>query len=94
MSNIGLSGAVTSIAPSPTVIASTALDRYARVHSLVSPPSIAGSHQETKGKVLEKVYVTSTPTVIIWDKTVNNNTLEQSSTHDDDDVWNNMEHIS
>lgn len=76
------------------VMASTALDRYARVHSLVSPPPAAGSHQERKGKVLEKVYVTSIPTVIIWDKTIDKTPLEESSAQDDDDVWNNMENVS
>ncbi|KJA20199.1 hypothetical protein HYPSUDRAFT_217095 [Hypholoma sublateritium FD-334 SS-4] len=90
----GLSGAVTSIAPSPMIMASTALDRYVRVHSLVSPPPVAGSHQERKGGVLEKAYVTSIPTVIIWDKTVNKTPSEEYSAQDDDDVWNNMENIS
>ena len=63
----GLSGAITSIAPSPTVMASTALDRFVRIHCTPLPPQQAGQQVEKKGEILDKVYVKSIPTVIIWD---------------------------
>lgn len=77
-------------------MASTSLDRYARVHSLIAPPPVAGSHQEHKGKVLEKVYVTSVPTAIIWDQTECKAPLQKTSAEDDEDdeVWNNMENVN
>ncbi|KAF8163257.1 hypothetical protein B0H34DRAFT_650386 [Crassisporium funariophilum] len=90
----GLSGATTSIAPSPTVMISTGLDRYARVHSVVAPPAKAGSHQERKGQVLEKTYLASVPSVVVWDGRIPNDTpsndIERQS--EDDEIWDNMEH--
>ncbi len=64
----GIAGAVTSMAPSPAGLISTALDRYARVHSTYPPPAEAGQPQSNKGTVLEKVYLKSTPTCVIWDE--------------------------
>ncbi|KAF8959039.1 hypothetical protein BDZ97DRAFT_1906298 [Flammula alnicola] len=90
----GISGAVTSIAPSPNIMASTSLDRFARVHSIVAPPSGPGSHQERKGTVLEKSYLTCVPTAIVWDKCISDNFSKESSTNEDDEVWDNMENVS
>ena len=90
---LGISGAITSIAPSPSGMVSTALDRYARVHSVFPPPERAGSHQEQKGKVLEKTYLNSVPTVVVWDQCLSDE--PSASPHEqDDEVWNSMEHVS
>ena len=52
------------MAPGPAHLVSTALDRFARVHSTFSPPE-AG--QDDKGAVLKKVYMKNIPTCIVWD---------------------------
>lgn len=78
-------------------MASTALDRYARIHSIVSPPTMTGSNMEQKGQVLEKSYLTSVPTTIVWDKHTPATTTNEASTEEeseDDEVWNNMENVS
>ncbi|KAH8980937.1 hypothetical protein EDB86DRAFT_2978133 [Lactarius hatsudake] len=64
----GIAGAITSMAPSPAGLVSTALDRYARVHSTYPPPAEAGQPQNNKGTVLEKVYLKSIPTCVVWDE--------------------------
>lgn len=64
----GIAGAVTSMAPSPAGLVSTALDRYARVHSTYPPPAEAGQPQDNKGTVLDKVYLKSVPTCVVWDE--------------------------
>ena len=77
------------MAPSPTVLASTALDRFARIHSTSSPPEHMGEQVETRGEVLEKVYTKSIPTVIVWDGSVPG----LSEGKENDDVWDGMEDI-
>ena len=95
----GLSGAVTSIAPSPTFVASTALDRFARVHSTSVLPQQAGQQVEKKGEVLDKVYTKSIPTVVIWDGDAVNIGLNTDNTDDgeidneDDNVWDTMQNV-
>ena len=70
---------------------STSLDRYFRIHTIVPPPSRPGSNLERRGKIIEKTYLTSVPTVIVWDqqktRTMDDNTLGH------DDLWDQMEHI-
>ncbi|KAH9035375.1 hypothetical protein EDB85DRAFT_1889393 [Lactarius pseudohatsudake] len=56
------------MAPSPAGLVSTALDRYARVHSTYPPPAEAGQPQNNKGTVLEKVYLKSISTCVVWDE--------------------------
>lgn len=92
---LGLSGAVTAVACAPSFVASTALDRYARVHSVFPPPATAGQRQDDKGYVLDKVYVTSIPTAIAWDKRqAESSTASMDVVADDEDeVWQNMEVI-
>ena len=63
----GIAGAITSMAPGPTGLISTSLDRYARVHSTYPPPPEAGQPQDEKGAVLEKVYMKTIPTCVVWD---------------------------
>ena len=88
---LGLAGAVTSIAPSPSVLASTALDQFSRIHSTFAPPPEAGQQQERKGEVLDKIFMQSIPTVVVWDHEL----TPVSSTTDDaeDEVWDNMAHV-
>jgi ribosome biogenesis protein NSA1 len=92
------------MAPSPTGLISTSLDRYARVHSTYSPPPEAGQPQDKKGAVLEKVYMKSIPTCVVWDgvldEDVDKNDDHQvqprggdgnSDSEDDEDVWEGMQ---
>lgn len=89
----GLAGAVTSIAPSPSVMASTALDRYTRIHSTFPPPQEMGQQQEQKGDVLDKVFMKSIPTVVVWDQGEVADSATSVSQIDEDDVWEKMEHV-
>lgn len=70
-------------------MASTALDRFARIHSTPSPPEHAGEQVEKKGEVLQKVYTKSIPSVIIWD----GNVSVLSKDKENDDVWDGMEDV-
>jgi ribosome biogenesis protein NSA1 len=79
----GLAGSITSMAPSPAQLVSTALDRYARVHSTFPPPPEAGQPQDDSGAVLEKVYMKSIPTCVVWDGAANE---EDANNDDDNDV--------
>ncbi|KXN82070.1 Ribosome biogenesis protein NSA1 [Leucoagaricus sp. SymC.cos] len=90
----GLSGSATSLAPSPSILASTANDRYARIHSSFPPPSKEGQNLDCKGTVLEKIYVTSVPTVVVWDDTSYEIRKRGSSNEEpEDEVWNEMEQV-
>jgi len=89
---------VISIASSPTLMASTALDRFARIHSVPLPPPEVGQQVEKKGEVLDKIYTKSIPTVIIWDGDVAddldvNSGKEQESDSEVENVWDGMKHI-
>ncbi|KAJ7343536.1 hypothetical protein DFH08DRAFT_230202 [Mycena albidolilacea] len=88
----GLSGAVTSMASSPSFLVSTALDRYCRIHTSFPPPPEAGQNQDNKGQVVEKVFMTSVPTVVAWDG-VEATTSAPVAEAEDDDVWDDMENI-
>ncbi|KAG5654514.1 hypothetical protein H0H81_001155 [Sphagnurus paluster] len=92
VSRNSLAGAVTSLAPSPSFLASVARDRYVRIHSTFSPPQETGHQQERKGEVLEKLFMKSTPTVIAWDQSEDQ---VVASPHDagDEDVWEAMEAV-
>ncbi|KAN0140840.1 WD40-repeat-containing domain protein [Lactarius tabidus] len=94
----GIAGAVTSIAPSPTGLVSTALDRYARVHSTYPPPTEVGQPQDNKGAVLERVYMKSVPTCVIWDEVAGEDADKGDGKlrddaevdSDTDDIWEGM----
>jgi len=96
----GLSGAVTSIAPSPTFATSTALDRFSRIHSTSIPPQQAAQQVEKKGEVIHKVYMKSIPTVVIWDGDVANAGLnvdtrnEGEDDSEDENVWDRLENVA
>lgn len=79
------------MAPSPSLLVSTALDRYCRVHSSFPPPTEAGNSQECKGEVVEKIFMTSIPTAVVWDGVEPIQPPSQANAEDDDDVWNEME---
>jgi ribosome biogenesis protein NSA1 len=87
------------MAPSPTGLVSTALDRYARVHSTYPPPAEAGQPQDNKGAVLEKMYMKSVPTCIIWDEVVGEDADQGDGMRGDDvradsdadDIWEDMQ---
>src|ERR1700761_3970371 len=96
-----LAGAITSMAPSPAGLVSTALDRYARVHSTYPPPAEAGQPQDYKGTVLEKVYLKSVPTCVVWDEVVGEDADQGDGMRRDgagadgdgsdaDDIWEGM----
>ncbi|PPR06659.1 hypothetical protein CVT26_001201 [Gymnopilus dilepis] len=90
----GISGAVLSTAQSPNLLVSVAFDRYARVHSTVAPPKEPKANQDKRGDVLEKTYLTTIPTVVVWDKRLATQPAEEAPAEEDDDVWENMEHVS
>lgn len=92
------------MAPSPAGLVSTALDRYARVHSTFPPPAEAGQPQDNKGTVLEKVYLKSVPTSVIWDEVAGEDAdhadgmqrdggarADSDGSEADDDVWEGMQ---
>ena len=90
------------MAPSPAGLISTSLDRYARVHSTYPPPPEAGQPQDEKGTVVEKVYMKSIPTCVVWDG-VTEEDVDEDDDHrmrpgdkdgncsgDDEDLWEGM----
>lgn len=102
----GIAGAITSMAPSPAGLISTSLDRYARVHSTYPPPPEAGQPQDEKGVVLEKLYMKTIPTCVVWDGVTDEDTddyddnddrmrsgdgADDDDSGDDEDVWAGME---
>ncbi|PPR03523.1 hypothetical protein CVT24_007009, partial [Panaeolus cyanescens] len=92
----GISGAVNSMAFSPSYLASTSHDRYLRVHSTVAPPKEPATNQEQRGTVLTKAYTTATPTCVVWNPmSVLSGTgpNEQDIEDGDDEIWQKMEHV-
>lgn len=98
----GLAGAVTSMAPCPSFLASATEDRFLRLHSTFAPPAQAGQQQEHKGGVLDKLYMKVKPTVVIWDgqadEVIKDSAAgggEGADSDDDeaDDVWNKIEDV-
>lgn len=87
----GISGSVTSLAPSPDGLASTSLDRFFRVHSTIPPDS----KSDTKGLVLDRVYTKSIPTAVIWDPTHDDHLhlTNDEDKEDGDKVWEEMEPV-
>jgi ribosome biogenesis protein NSA1 len=87
------------MAPSPTFAASTALDRFVRIHNTSIPPQEAGQQVEKKGDVLDKVYTKSIPTVVIWDGDVATAALnikrghEGENNSEDENVWDTMQNV-
>lgn len=95
-SSTGIAGAVSSLAPSPSLLASVAQDRFMRLHSTFPPPKEPGQQQDNKGVVLDKLYMKTIPTVVVWDRSedasqATSATEEDAEEVDDDDVWAAME---
>ncbi|OJT15748.1 WD repeat-containing protein 74 [Trametes pubescens] len=86
----GLAGAVSSIAPAHSLLASAAQDRFVRLHSTFSPPAEARAQQERKGDVLDKLYMKVTPTVVVWDGQLDVSVGNAGEAVDEDDVWDAM----
>ncbi|KAF9053614.1 hypothetical protein BDZ89DRAFT_1125353 [Hymenopellis radicata] len=88
----GISGAVRAIAAAPTLVASVSFDRYYRFHSTSPPPPQPGQNTQNRGKVLDKVYSHSAPTVIVWDQ---ESSMSQhiAVNEEDDEVWDGMQNV-
>jgi ribosome biogenesis protein NSA1 len=83
------------MAIAPGILATTALDRFARIHSVYPLPKLVGQQQDQRGRVLEKVFTRSVPISVVWDGH-SPTSLRHSNgcgDDDDDDVWRNMQHI-
>lgn len=98
----GLAGAVTSVAPAATLLASVAEDRFLRLHSTHAPPAQAGGQQERKGEVLDRLYMQVKPTVVLWDGQPDvrgesgssaADDVDSDGEGDDDGVWDKMEDV-
>ncbi|KAI6028356.1 hypothetical protein F5J12DRAFT_715033 [Pisolithus orientalis] len=85
----GISGAVTSVSPSPLFLASVALDRYTRIHSTSLVPTKAGNGADKRGTTLEKVYMTTVPTVVVWDQQEEMDVDQE----EDENIWETMKHV-
>jgi hypothetical protein len=104
-SPLAISGAVNSIAITPTHLASTSLDHFFRLHPAYRPPAVAGSQapKPNKGETVVKVYMNSTPTAVVWDQEYaslpevddNNGILgkgtRESENGDEEDLWEGMD---
>lgn len=100
MIRTGLSGSIDSLATAAgsdvSVLASTSLDRYIRLHSTVPLPGEAGGKLDHKGHVIGKLYIKSTPTAVVW---ADQGFAPPSKPADDhkaaeDTVWDDMERAS
>ncbi|KAI0748016.1 hypothetical protein C8Q80DRAFT_709953 [Daedaleopsis nitida] len=90
----GISGAVSSVAPAQSFMASTSQDRFVRLHSTFGPPQEVGQQQDHKGDVLDKLYMKVTPTVVVWDDrdAIGLATPDQEE-EGGDDVWDTMQAV-
>ncbi|KAJ3485694.1 hypothetical protein NLI96_g4784 [Meripilus lineatus] len=91
----GLSGAISSVAPSPSFLATASQDRFLRLHSTFPPPKQPADQQENKGQVLDKLYMKVAPTVVVLEQAeepleTTHASLEGDGDQDDD-VWDKME---
>jgi ribosome biogenesis protein NSA1 len=92
----GIMGAVSSMALSPHFLASVSLDRFARIHSTYPLPSDPRHRQEKKGEVIDKVFVHTLPSVIVWDRHDDSKTTvkdPEQADKGDEDIWNVMENV-
>lgn len=95
---VGLSGAVTSLAPSPSLLASVSQDRFLRLHSTFPLPVNVGQQQEQKGEILDKFYIKAIPSAVVWDQDLTRDLTGGGTNSDrdeaekgDDQVWDAME---
>ncbi|OAX35010.1 hypothetical protein K503DRAFT_697700, partial [Rhizopogon vinicolor AM-OR11-026] len=88
----GLSGTASSLAVCPTHLASASIDRYIRIHSVVPLPDKVGQHLDKKGTVLERVFVTTIPTVTIWDQEQVAEPVSDEE-QEGEDIWEGMKNV-
>ncbi|KAI1795979.1 hypothetical protein LXA43DRAFT_697803 [Ganoderma leucocontextum] len=88
-----ISGAIMSVAPAHSLMASAAQDRYVRLNSTFGPPAEAGQQQAQKGEVLCKEYMKVVPTVVVWDGVISaeETPVEREAEETEDDVWDAMQ---
>ncbi|KAG1891493.1 hypothetical protein F4604DRAFT_1706677 [Suillus subluteus] len=89
----GLSGTAISLAASSTHLASASIDRYVRIHSVVQLPDKVGQHLDKKGTVLERVFMTTIPTVVVWDQEQDTVPVDEDE-QEGDDVWEGMKNAA
>jgi ribosome biogenesis protein NSA1 len=95
-----LSGSIDSLATVPdssaSVLASTSLDRYFRLHSTVPLPNEAGGKLDHKGHVIGRLYVKSTPTAVAWadQRFASPSKAADNDKTAEDTVWDDMERVS
>jgi len=87
----GISGAVNSLTLSPSFLASVSLDRFTRIHSIY-PPAEVGKQQEERGTVLDKVYMTTVPTAVVWDQSTAGN-RHTNAEDDEGNIWEQMKRV-
>ncbi|KAI6036628.1 hypothetical protein BKA83DRAFT_670281 [Pisolithus microcarpus] len=66
-----------------------ALDRYTRIHSTFPPPPVPGKRADERGTTLEKVYMTTVPTVVAWDQREE----AEAGEEEDENIWEAMKHV-
>lgn len=101
--SLGISGAISGMAPTPNYLASISLDRFFRLHTMHEPPASPGPAAQKKGQTVSKTYVKSIPTVVVWDEEVVPVTEDENAQdkdggdrdedEDGEDVWGGMEMI-
>jgi ribosome biogenesis protein NSA1 len=67
------------------------MDRYIRIHSVVQLPDKVGQHLDKKGTVLERVFMTTIPTVVVWDQ--EQDTVPVNEEDQEEDVWKGMKNV-
>ncbi|KAH7889744.1 hypothetical protein F5I97DRAFT_1801153 [Phlebopus sp. FC_14] len=85
-----ISGAVNAASPAPSFLASVSLDRYIRIHSTFVLPDESGQQLKARGTTLEKVYMITTPTVVIWDE---DTSYAAKENEEEEDVWDQMKNV-
>jgi len=94
---VDISGTITSIAACHNnLMVSTSQDRFLRLH-LVMPPGEQGKPLEKKGEVLGSLFLHATPTAVVCDPHIEDQTncySENSDEDSDDDVWNGLQNVN
>jgi ribosome biogenesis protein NSA1 len=68
------------------------MDRYIRIHSVVQLPDKVGQHLDKKGTVLERVFMTTIPTVVVWDREQDNVPVNEDE-QEGEDLWEGMKNV-
>ena len=92
-----MQGAVTSIVPCDSFMASTSSDRFFRLHSTVSPPETEGKLQVDRAEVLGSLYMKSVPTAVAVDHCSRESLMDISKSNEESgegDPFDAMQDIS